>query len=137
MKSFVKSLYVKKSKLPNAGKGLFTKAYIPKGSLIIEYKGKITTWENAYHDDGKNAYIYYINKNHVIDAKGDKGMLARYANDAKGLKRLKGISNNCSYTIINKKVFIKAFKDIAPYEEILVGYGKTYWDVIKKNSLAR
>jgi len=37
-----KQLYIKKSGIPNAGKGLFTKKPIPKGTGIIEYTGKRT-----------------------------------------------------------------------------------------------
>lgn len=63
-----KYLYVKKSTLPNAGKGLFTKVFIPKGTRIVEYKGKITTWKEVEDEDGKNAYIFYVKRYHVIDA---------------------------------------------------------------------
>ena len=41
MALFEKHLFVKKSTLPNAGKGLFTKVFIPKGALIIEYREKL------------------------------------------------------------------------------------------------
>lgn len=127
------SLYVKKSTLPGAGKGLFTKLFIRKGTIITEYKGKITSWEDADHDDGKNAYIYYVNKYRVIDASKNKQWLARYANDAKGLKQVKGLLNNSTYIIDeNEKVFIKAFKNIPAGSEILVSYGKKYWEVINK-----
>ncbi|PZR24775.1 MAG: SET domain-containing protein-lysine N-methyltransferase, partial [Azospira oryzae] len=42
-----KHLYVKKSTLPGAGKGLFTKVFIPKGTRIIEYKGEVLTWKEV------------------------------------------------------------------------------------------
>lgn len=128
------SLRVKRSGLPGAGKGLFTKLFIPAGTKIVEYKGKITSWEDADHDDGKNPYIYYINRRRVIDAKPFKDALARYANDAKGLQRIKHLTNNANYLIENKKVFIVATKDIDAGSEIFVSYGKEYWDVIKANS---
>ncbi|MEO6254787.1 MAG: SET domain-containing protein [Ferruginibacter sp.] len=128
-----KHLIVKRSTLPGSGKGLFTKCLIPKDSMVTEYKGKITTWENADHDNGENPYIYYVNKNHVIDAKNNNASLAHYANDADGLKKVKQVGNNSAYTVENKRVFIKAITDIPAGSEILVGYGKEYWDVIKKN----
>ena len=127
-----KHLIVKKSTLPLSGKGLFTKQLIKRGTKIVEYKGKITNWNNAYHDNGKNVYIYYVNRNHVIDAKHDKKILARYANDAKGIEQLNKVTNNSTYIIEANRVFIKAIKDIPPGDEILVGYGKEYWNVIKK-----
>ena len=131
--AIAKKLIVKRSKLPGSGKGLFTKSDIRKNTKIAEYKGKITTWDKADHDDGKNAYIYYVNKNHVIDAKNNKISLAHYANDADGLKKLKSIVNNSTYAVEDKKVFIKALTDIPAGSEILVGYGKDYWKVMKKN----
>ena len=133
MKKFEKDLFVKKSGLPNAGKGLFTKKFIPKGSLIVEYKGRITTWKEADHHDGANGYLFFLKRNLVIDAYPFKKALARYANDAKGLNRKKGVSNNCVYENVGSKVFIKAVKDIPAGTEILVEYGKEYWDVIKYN----
>jgi SET domain-containing protein len=127
-----KHLFVKKSTIPNAGKGLFTRKMIPKGSRIVEYKGKITTWKEVKEDD-HNPYIFFINRNHVINAMDDKKALARYANDARGLVKIKGITNNCEYVVEKKKAYIEAKKDIPAGAEILVGYGKEYWDVIREN----
>jgi len=129
-----KSLYIRRSHIPLAGKGLFTRKFIKKGTIVIEYKGKISTWENADHDDGKNSYIYYVNKNHVIDARSNQKWLARFTNDSKGISRLKELRNNSAYIERNKKVYIMAIRDIAAGCEILVGYGKEYWDTLKKYS---
>ena len=38
---FDQNLKFARSTLPEAGKGLFTTLYIPKGSFITEYKGKL------------------------------------------------------------------------------------------------
>lgn len=129
-----RQLEVKKSKLKGAGKGLFTKAFIPKGTRIVEYKGKVTTWAEASSGRAFNGYIYYINRNHVIDAKPFTNALARYANDARGLSRVDGISNNSKYVVDeDNRVYIESFRNIPPGEEILVGYGKEYWDVVREN----
>lgn len=128
-----KNLIVKRSTIPNAGKGLFTKTYIPKGTRIIEYKGKVTSWKDADHDDGNNLYIFYVNRNHVINAADNKKLLARYANDAKGLSKIKGLRNNSEYVNEKTRVFIIATRDIAAGSEIFVGYGADYWKTIKAN----
>lgn len=128
-----KQLVVKRSTIPGAGKGLFTNKFIPKGTRIVEYKGKKTTWKEVNIDEGRNGYIYYINRNHVIDAQPFPDALGRYANDARGLSRVDGIRNNARYVADNGKVYIEATKDMAPGDEILVGYGKEYWDVIREN----
>ena len=64
-----KHLLIKRSGIPKAGKGLFTKTDIPKGMRILEYKGKIMTWKQALQSKVFNAYVFYLNRNHVIDAK--------------------------------------------------------------------
>ena len=130
-----KQLVVKPSSLPNSGKGLFTKKFIAKGTRIVEYKGKKTTWKNVNIDEGRNGYIYYINRNHVIDASLNKNKnLARYANDAKGSKKIETLANNCRYVQDSKlRVYIESKKDIPANSEILVGYGKQYWDIIMEN----
>lgn len=128
-----KKVEVRESVLPGAGKGLFAKEFIPKGSRIVEYKGKITTWGEVEHNDGSNGYIYYVKRNHVIDASRTASALARYANDARGLQRVKGIRNNAAYVEEGMKVYIESRKDIPAGEEILVEYGKEYWDVIRHN----
>lgn len=129
-----KYLRIKKSILPKAGKGLFTTKPIPKGTLIAEYKGRITQWKDVDDKDKNNNYIFYVKKDHVIDARPYKKAKARYANDARGLERIPGITNNADYVEDGVRIFIEAKKDIPAGAEILVGYGKDYWDTVRKNN---
>ena len=128
-----KQLFIKKSTIPNSGKGLFTKKFIPKGTRIVEYKGRITRWKEVKDEDGNNPYIFYVKRDHVIDALPTKRALARYANDANGLVRIKGVTNNCDYITDGLKPYIESKKDIPAGSEILVDYGKDYWNVIREN----
>lgn len=128
-----KKVEVKESGIPGAGKGLFAKELIPKGTRIVEYKGIITTWREVDHNDGDNGYIYYVKRHHVINASRLVTVLARYANDARGLRRITGLTNNAEYVEDGLKVYIQSKKDIAAGAEILVEYGKDYWDVIRHN----
>lgn len=128
-----KYLVIKKSTLPGAGNGLFTKKLIPKGTRIAEYKGKITTWKEVDHLDGLNAYIFYINRNHVIDGSKHTKAFARFANDAKGSEKGPRLINNCKYVVDGLRVFLESKKEISSNEEILAGYGKEYWDIIRFN----
>lgn len=128
-----KHLYVKRSTLPGSGKGLFTKVDIPKGTRIVEYKGRRTIWKDVKDDDGKNGYIFYINSKNVIDALPTEKALGRYANDAKGYSRVKGITNNSEYVIEKKRCFIDATKNIPAGSEIFVGYGAEYWKTMRDN----
>jgi uncharacterized protein len=134
MKFSEKYLRIKKSMLPHAGKGLFTTKPIKRGTRIVEYKGRITTWKEVNHEKGSNPYIFYVKRHHVIDAKPFKKAKARFANDAKGLKKIKGLVNNAAYVEDGLRVFIEAKRDIPAGAEILVDYGKEYWDTIRQNN---
>jgi hypothetical protein len=129
------ALLVKKSKLPNAGKGLFTDKPIKKDSKIIEYKGEIIDWkeyEKRVLED-KDGYLFFINKKRCIDAFSTPQHKARYANDAEGLSTVKGLKNNANYEIFGDKCYIMAERDIKAGEEIFVSYSKEYWDCIRYN----
>ncbi|MBS1652932.1 MAG: SET domain-containing protein [Bacteroidetes bacterium] len=129
------SFIVKKSQLPNAGKGLFTKKEIKKGEKVIEYKGEIINWkeyEKRVADD-KDGYLFFINKTNCIDAFNTPQHKARYANDAEGLSKTKGLKNNCNYEIFGDKCFIVAKRNIIAGEEIFVDYTKEYWKCIRYN----
>ena len=127
-----KLLEVKPSAIPSSGNGLFTTVAIPRGTRIVEYKGRITTWKEVKHD-WSNAYLYTLKANHVIDARDYKKSPARYINDAKGLTKIKGLQNNCEFMNDGLRVFVVALRDINPGEEIMASYGKAYWDVVKAN----
>src|SRR5215203_1292456 len=45
-----KQLFVKESTIPGAGKGLFTKVDIAKGTRVVEYKGRRTVWKEVKND---------------------------------------------------------------------------------------
>ena len=129
-----KHLYVKQSILPGAGKGLFTKVAIKKGTRIVEYKGIILTWKEveAMPDD-RNGYVFYFTLKYVIDAWKTTKSVAHFANDAEGIIRVKGLKNNAEYETEGKRCFIEAVADIPACSEILVSYGKEYWDAIRYN----
>lgn len=127
-----KYLFVDESTIPGAGKGLFTKIAIEKGTRIVEYKGRRTTWSDVKHDS-TNYYIYTINRNNVIDAQKTLSALARYANDAKGFTRIKGITNNCVYVNEGNRAFLESVKNIPAGAEIFVDYTQDYWRVMKEN----
>ncbi len=127
-----KHLFIADSTIPGAGKGLFTKVEIAKGTRVVEYKGRRTTWKEV-KDNDTNYYIYTINRNNVIDAQKTMTAFARYANDAKGLTRVKGLTNNGVYVNEGTRAFIETTKAIPAGGEILVDYTKEYWEVLKAN----
>jgi len=127
-----KYLYLKKSKLPGAGMGLFTSIDIAKGTRIVEYKGRLQPWKEVKDEDGHNGYIFKLHARLAINALPYKKALGRFANDAKGLVRVEGLRNNAEYETEGKKCFIDAIRHIKKNEEILVEYGGNFWSLVKK-----
>ncbi|MBX2898424.1 MAG: SET domain-containing protein [Cyclobacteriaceae bacterium] len=119
-------LLVKKSTLPQAGKGLFTTRTLRKGQQIIEYKGRLCKWKDVKHTDGHNGYLLRVTHRMAIDAQRTRAK-GRYANDAGGSSRKKGLRNNAEYVSYGTRCFIEATRTIKAGEEILVGYGRAYW----------
>ena len=132
MAFFEKNLYLKKSKLPGAGMGLYTRVDIPKNKIIVEYKGRLVLWKEVKHTDGYNAFLFRLNPTYALDAFPYKKSPARYANDARGFSRIKGYLNNSEYIVKKNQCFIQSIRKINKGEEILIPYGKAYWDLMKK-----
>jgi len=128
-------LIVKKSQIPGAGKGLYTTKPFKKGVIIIEYTGEIITWKEYEQrvEQDKDGYLFYINDKRCIDAYNHPETKARYANDANGLVKVKGLSNNSEYEIIKNKAYIVATTDIPAGSEIFVDYTEEYWEAIRFN----
>lgn len=128
-------LKVKKSQIPNSGKGLYTTHAIKKGEIVCEYEGEKLTWKECLSRNesqpGKGAYYFYVNAKNCVDAQYTLWALARYANDAAGFGRVKGLRNNSKYAVIKSKPYIVATRNIKPEEEIFVSYGKEYWKAMK------
>lgn len=133
-----KFLVIKKSTIPGAGKGLFTRKDIAKGERIAEYKGRIQPWKDVKHEDGYNGYLMKIDRQTVINGLNYKKSFARYANDAKGIAKIKGVHNNAEFVTEGKRCFLEAKRNISRQEEILAAYGNEYWILIRKiNRLAK
>ena len=130
------ALKVKKSLIPGAGKGLFTTTPIKKGEKVIEYLGEIIDWEEYERrvERDEDGYLFFINKKICIDSFNTPEYIARFANDAAGLTRVKGLTNNTEYIIEGKKrCYIVSKRNIKAGEEIFVSYTKEYWDCIRFN----
>ena len=132
MAHYEKHLYLKKSLLPGAGLGLFTRVDIPKGKNIVEYKGRVVDWQDVRHEDGHNGYLFRLNRKLAIDARPYKKSLGRFANDARGIRKIVGLRNNSEYTVAKNRCYITSIRRIRKGEEILVPYGKAYWDLIRR-----
>jgi uncharacterized protein len=81
----------------------------------------------------EDGYLFYFNKKRCIDAFHTPRYKARYANDANGFTRIKGLKNNSEYEIFGEKCFIVSTRDIKAGEEIFTDYTKDYWDSMRFN----
>lgn len=128
------ALIVKKSKLPGCGKGLFTTKAIKKDSKVIEYRGEkigYTEFRRRARNE-VDQYIFFVRMGLSIDSMHTPQYKARYANDARGFVRVKGLKNNSEFIIYGDKVFVVASRDIKAGEEIYVDYTEHYWKDMKK-----
>lgn len=128
------ALLIKRSRLPGAGKGLFTTKAIRKDSKIIAYRGEIIGYKEYRRRARKEVdqYLFYLRRELCIDAMHTPQYKARYANDAAGITRIKGLRNNSDYIIFGDQCFIVASRNINAGEEIFVNYTKPYWDCMRK-----
>ena len=134
-----KHLRIRPSVIPNAGRGLFTLVDIPKGTLIVEYKGRLRKWKEVEAEDGENSYIFQINTRWAVDAEKAMSTFGRYANDARGERRSTSHRNNAEYVVKGLKVYIKSTRKIHAGTEVFCDYGRAYWtaDMAQKRERAR
>jgi uncharacterized protein len=100
-----------------AGRGLFAKRRIPRGTRIIEYKGV----RRAAADAGSNRagettapiLTFRLSKTTVIDA-AKRGNESRFINHS--------CAPNCKAWRFGKKIFIYALRDIQRHEELTFDY---------------
>ena len=124
-------LSLKQSKIPVAGKGLFTTKTIAKNKNIARYTGDIKTV--ADYNANQSGYAVAISKNRIIDAASTQSGLARYANDCRAPNRKAGqCKGSNSRFVVNYNggkttIWLRATKKIPANSEIYVSYGVGYW----------
>jgi SET domain-containing protein len=101
------------------GKGVFASARIPKGTRIVEYKGKRITPQEAdarYGPKDTTAIVllFSVDESTVIDA-AVGGNAARFINHS--------CTPNCEAVLENGRIFVEALRDIEPGEELFYDYG--------------
>jgi SET domain-containing protein len=102
------------------GRGVFAMVPIEAGSVLIEYKGEVITWDEALrrhpHDpsDPNHTFYFHIDEQHVIDGKVG-GNSSRWINHS--------CEPNCEAEDRDGRIFIKALVDLYPGEELFFDYG--------------
>ena len=83
-----KGLQVKKSKIKNAGLGLYATKDFQNGQKIADYGGVVVSF--AQYEKNPSGYGIHLNKKEVLDGKSTQSGLARYANNCRKVNKQKG-----------------------------------------------
>jgi hypothetical protein len=126
-----KYLYLEDSHF--TGRGLFTNKDIKKGEWVCTYMGEYIDNDEALRrcDEGIDQFLVETVNDGILDSM-PIFCHAMYANDAAGLIRKEGIRNNCRIEILDGGPRMVATRNIKAGDEILVGYGRVYWNNVKR-----
>jgi hypothetical protein len=115
------------------GKGLFTTRDIKKGERVCTYMGEYIDNDEALRrcDAGIDQFLVETVNDGILDSM-PIFCHAMYANDAAGITRMEGIRNNCKIEIEDGGPRMVATRNIKAGDEILVGYGRVYWNNVKR-----
>ena len=128
-----KGLQVKKSKIKNAGLGLYATKDFQKGQKIADYGGVVVSY--SQYEKNPSGYGIHINKKEVLDGKSTQSGLARYANNCRKANKQKGecVRNKAKIKVNTrtKKGTLRATAKIKKGEEIFTsGYGEKWWEIL-------
>ena len=114
------------STIPNAGNGAFANVFLPKGTVLGNYKGKKLS--PAQYDRLKDSsYVWYVSAggtNHFyIDGKDPKvSNWLRFLNDSRDNRQ------NVEPYQYAGKLYYRTIKNVKPGQELFISYGDEYWD---------
>jgi uncharacterized protein len=101
----------------SVGLGLFAREPISRGSLVVEYTGRLLPSEEAYRKGGK--YLFEVNSKWIVDGSGREN-ISRYINHS--------CKPNCEPRTRGMRILIYALRAIKAGEELTYDYGKEYFD---------
>lgn len=120
------------------GRGVFARRLLEPGERVIEYAGRVITWEEALdrhpHDPAQpdHTFYFHIDDERVIDG-NDRGNAARWINHS--------CDPNCDTDEVDGRIFIVAMRPIAPGEELFYNYrlmiDERYTPALKKRFACR
>ena len=106
-----------------SGLGLFATEPIKEGAFIAEFTGQLMSHSDSNFDMVENRYLFEVNGRWTIDG-SSRSNIARYINHS--------CRPNAEVYIRNRRVKIRAAKNIKPSEEIVYDYGEDYFNVYIK-----
>ncbi|MES2617141.1 MAG: SET domain-containing protein-lysine N-methyltransferase [Bacteroidota bacterium] len=128
-------LYTETSTIADAGQGLFTAISIYKNEIVSLFKGEILSNEEADSRSKNNDDAYFVSmiNGDIMDSK-HVDCFAKFANDAEGAAVTRAKNNTVITIDESQKVCLVATRNIKAGEEIFCGYGKRYWQSLKKRT---
>lgn len=112
---------------PIHGNGVFAARDLPKGQVVIEYRGKLVTHDeaDALYDgsvETGHTFLFTLNEQHIVDANRE-GNAARWINHS--------CAPNCEAVIIERgrgsqrreRIFIETRRAVRAGEELTYDYG--------------
>jgi uncharacterized protein len=99
------------------GLGVFATEPIRKGKYIVEYTGPLLT--NKQCEEIDNRYLFEVNARWTIDG-SPRSNVARYINHS--------CRPNADPMIRDRRIRIKAIRNIEPGDEITYDYGKDHFE---------
>ncbi|TDS82460.1 SET domain-containing protein-lysine N-methyltransferase [Comamonas sp. JUb58] len=102
------------------GRGVFALQDIAEGEVIVEYAGKVISYEESQRrhphdpDHPNHTFFFQIDGDRVIDG-GDGGNSARWINHS--------CDPNCFAEEVDDRIFISALRNISAGEELGYDYG--------------
>ena len=120
---------IKQSNIPDSGRGVFTKDFIPKGTFLGYYRGKIVDMDKIKDAD----YVLTIN-----DGTSSCGRNSNHFSAIINCPTATPYSPNVEFSHDGK---LNTIRDIRANEELYVDYGRNYWtgrpellyDIAQKN----
>jgi len=127
VKGLTKNMYtIKTSTIPNAGNGAFANIFLPKGTVLGNYKGKkLTAKQYNRLSENEQEYIWELSSKNgpiYIDGKPIKtSNWLRYLNDSRDKRQ------NVEPYQYGQKLYYRTIKNIKPGQELFITYGDDYW----------
>ena len=128
----IQNLIIYKSRIPNAGNGLYVGPYgFKKGDIIGKYSSKYNEfpYDKIEKRCGTNKQcIEYTLCDDISNKCWDgfdlnAGIICRYINDPHN----SNFKSNCYFYIYKNEAYIIASRNIKPHKELYISYGIDYW----------
>lgn len=126
---------IKNSTIAEAGKGLYAARDFRKGEVVARYTGDIMPDGDAVDDGHHSRYLLSLTRDTVLDAARTNTAPGRMVNDPHGSGKRANVRFCCDQR--KRTVTMRAMHSIIKGSELLVSYGRAYWDAVRQGRQAQ